>query len=117
MSASHKSADEPKKRPRVSLSSRKFSWRNWRGVATREAGCQVPAATSVRLSGTLFAWRLPLRDSIEGLSRPIHSYASTTSGSVVHGPGKPSAQTALHVVVASIRHVAAVLHTHSVWRS
>lgn len=37
------------------------------------------------------------------------------SGSVVHGSGKPSAETALHLVVARVRDVDAVLHTHSVW--
>jgi methylthioribulose-1-phosphate dehydratase len=37
------------------------------------------------------------------------------SGSVVDGTGKPSAETALHLVVARVRQVSAVLHTHSVW--
>jgi len=37
------------------------------------------------------------------------------SGSVVHGTGKPSAETILHLAVARIRSAGAVLHTHSVW--
>ena len=37
------------------------------------------------------------------------------SGSVVHGTGKPSAETALHLVVARVRQAGTVLHTHSVW--
>jgi len=37
------------------------------------------------------------------------------TGSVAHGTGKPSAETALHLVVARVRHAGAVLHTHSVW--
>jgi len=37
------------------------------------------------------------------------------SGSVVHGTGKPSAETALHLMVARVRLAGAVLHTHSVW--
>jgi methylthioribulose-1-phosphate dehydratase len=36
-------------------------------------------------------------------------------GSVVHGCAEPSAETALHLVVARIRDVGTVLHTHSVW--
>jgi len=37
------------------------------------------------------------------------------SGSVVHGTGKPSAETALHLVVTRFRQASTVLHTHSVW--
>lgn len=37
------------------------------------------------------------------------------NGAVIHGTGKPSAETALHLVVARIRKAGAVLHTHSVW--
>jgi methylthioribulose-1-phosphate dehydratase len=36
-------------------------------------------------------------------------------GSVTHGTGKPSAETALHLVVARVRLAGAVLHTHSIW--
>lgn len=37
------------------------------------------------------------------------------SGSFIQGAGKPSAETALHLVVARVRRAGAVLHTHSVW--
>jgi methylthioribulose-1-phosphate dehydratase len=37
------------------------------------------------------------------------------NGAVIQGTGKPSAETALHLVVARIRQAGAVLHTHSVW--
>jgi methylthioribulose-1-phosphate dehydratase len=37
------------------------------------------------------------------------------NGSVIHGTGKPSAETALHLVVARVCRAGAVLHTHSVW--
>jgi len=37
------------------------------------------------------------------------------SGSVVHGTGKPSAETALHLVVVRLCRAGTVLHTHSVW--
>src|SRR5215469_5134543 len=36
-------------------------------------------------------------------------------GTVVAGSGRPSAETALHVLLANLRHAGAVLHTHSVW--
>jgi methylthioribulose-1-phosphate dehydratase len=37
------------------------------------------------------------------------------SGSVVHGTGRPSAETALHLVVARLWRAGTILHTHSVW--
>lgn len=37
------------------------------------------------------------------------------SGAVTHGAGKPSAETALHLVVVQQRNAGVVLHTHSVW--
>jgi methylthioribulose-1-phosphate dehydratase len=37
------------------------------------------------------------------------------NGSIVHGTGKPSAETALHLVVTRVRQADTVLHTHSVW--
>ena len=37
------------------------------------------------------------------------------NGAMVEGSGRPSAETALHLLVASRRHADAVLHTHSVW--
>ena len=37
------------------------------------------------------------------------------SGKVIHGKGRPSAETLLHLAVARLRGAGAVLHTHSVW--
>jgi methylthioribulose-1-phosphate dehydratase len=37
------------------------------------------------------------------------------SGAITDGAGKPSAETALHLVVVRMRQANAVLHTHSVW--
>ena len=37
------------------------------------------------------------------------------SGTVVEGSGRPSAETALHLLLANVRRADAVLHTHSVW--
>src|SRR5262249_8726814 len=36
-------------------------------------------------------------------------------GRVKEGQGHPSAETALHLVIAHVRQAGAVLHTHSVW--
>jgi len=36
-------------------------------------------------------------------------------GHVVHGEGRPSAETAIHLELIGIRGAGAVLHTHSVW--
>ena len=36
-------------------------------------------------------------------------------GRVLHGTGKPSAETLLHLAVARARNAGCVLHTHSVW--
>ena len=37
------------------------------------------------------------------------------SGTVVEGSGRPSAETALHLLLGNVRRAGAVLHTHSVW--
>ncbi len=37
------------------------------------------------------------------------------SGAVIHGSGRPSSETALHLVIVRLRGAAAVLHTHSIW--
>jgi methylthioribulose-1-phosphate dehydratase len=34
---------------------------------------------------------------------------------VIHGSGRPSAETKLHIMVVRLRGAASVLHTHSVW--
>jgi len=37
------------------------------------------------------------------------------SGATIEGSGRPSAETALHLLLANARRAGAVLHTHSVW--
>lgn len=37
------------------------------------------------------------------------------NGVMIEGSGRPSAETALHLLLANVRHAGAVLHTHSVW--
>ena len=37
------------------------------------------------------------------------------SGATIGGSGRPSAETALHLLLANARRAGAVLHTHSVW--
>jgi len=37
------------------------------------------------------------------------------NGATVEGSGRPSAETALHLLLANMKHAGAVLHTHSVW--
>jgi methylthioribulose-1-phosphate dehydratase len=46
---------------------------------------------------------------------PDHFLRVDASGKVLEGSGQPSAETALHLVVARVRQAGAVLHTHSVW--
>jgi methylthioribulose-1-phosphate dehydratase len=36
-------------------------------------------------------------------------------GAVLDGKGKPSAETSIHLTIASMRGAGAILHTHSVW--
>jgi methylthioribulose-1-phosphate dehydratase len=36
-------------------------------------------------------------------------------GAVLDGDGKPSAETSIHVAIASMRGAGSILHTHSVW--
>jgi methylthioribulose-1-phosphate dehydratase len=40
-----------------------------------------------------------------------------SSGAVIEGKGKPSAETSLHLVIVQLLGANAVLHTHSVWSS
>jgi methylthioribulose-1-phosphate dehydratase len=44
-----------------------------------------------------------------------HFVRVDASGTVIEGSGRPSAETALHVLLAKVRRAGAVLHTHSVW--
>jgi methylthioribulose-1-phosphate dehydratase len=51
----------------------------------------------------------------KGNLSPDHFLRVDASGKVLEGSGQPSAETALHLVVARVRQAGAVLHTHSVW--
>jgi len=51
----------------------------------------------------------------KGSLLPDHFLRVDASGQVLEGSGQPSAETALHLVVARVRQAGAVLHTHSVW--
>ncbi len=51
----------------------------------------------------------------KGSLSPEHFLRIDASGRVVEGLGRPSAETALHLLLANVRRAGAVLHTHSVW--
>lgn len=65
--------------------------------------------------------RDPLRLTItstgldKGLLSPDQFVRVDESGTVQDGQGRPSAETALHLVLVRERRAGAVLHTHSVW--
>jgi methylthioribulose-1-phosphate dehydratase len=65
--------------------------------------------------------RNPLRLAItassvsKGALRPADVLLVGSTGRPVKGKGRPSAETALHIVTAQVRNAGAVLHTHSVW--
>jgi methylthioribulose-1-phosphate dehydratase len=44
-----------------------------------------------------------------------HFVRVDANGTVIGGSRRPSAETALHLLLATVRGAAAVLHTHSVW--
>jgi len=51
----------------------------------------------------------------KGTLTPEQFVRVNASGTVVEGSGRPSAETALHLLLANVRRADAVLHTHSVW--
>ena len=51
----------------------------------------------------------------KGTLSPEQFVRVNASGTVVEGSGRPSAETALHLLLANVRRAGAVLHTHSVW--
>ncbi|HET8712283.1 MAG TPA: methylthioribulose 1-phosphate dehydratase [Gemmatimonadales bacterium] len=65
--------------------------------------------------------RSPLRLAItgsgidKGLLEPRQIVEIDEHGQVLHGSGKPSAETALHLAIVRARGAGAVLHTHSIW--
>ena len=44
-----------------------------------------------------------------------HFVRIDASGTVIDGSGRPSAETALHLLLVNLQRAGAVLHTHSVW--
>jgi methylthioribulose-1-phosphate dehydratase len=44
-----------------------------------------------------------------------HILQVDSSGNVIAGAGRPSAETLLHIAVVRLREAGAVLHTHSIW--
>jgi len=51
----------------------------------------------------------------KGTLTPDNFVRVNANGTVVGGSGSPSAETALHLLLANVRRAGAVLHTHSVW--
>jgi len=51
----------------------------------------------------------------KGTLSPDNFVRVDAKGTVVGGSGSPSAETALHLLLANVRRAGAVLHTHSVW--
>src|SRR5215472_13053855 len=51
----------------------------------------------------------------KGTLSPDNFVHVDANGTVVGGSGRPSAETALHLLLANVRRAGAVLHTHSVW--
>jgi methylthioribulose-1-phosphate dehydratase len=51
----------------------------------------------------------------KGTLSPENFVRVDANGTVVEGSGFPSAETALHLLLATARRAGAVLHTHSVW--
>jgi methylthioribulose-1-phosphate dehydratase len=51
----------------------------------------------------------------KGSLLPDHFLRVDATGKVLQGSGQPSAETALHLMVAKVREAGAILHTHSVW--
>ncbi len=100
------------------------------GASTRAAGCSAPAATSAssRRGNRCASPSPPARSTKAGFVRrtsccatiaacPIRRRATAGRRAAAAGasPGKPSAETLLHLEIARRRQAGAVLHTHSVW--
>ncbi len=116
MSASRKSADKPRK------TAPRFAFKPEMQLAKLARSCYARGwllGTSGNFSAVVSRDPFRLAITSTGLDKggltPDQFVRVDASGSVVHGTGKPSAETALHLVVARVRIVGAVLHTHSVW--
>lgn len=75
--------------------------------------------TSGNFSAVVSREPLSLTVTCSGLDKsclsPDQFVRVNARGAVIHGAGKPSAETALHLVVVQARQAGVVLHTHSVW--
>ena len=75
--------------------------------------------TSGNFSAVIRREPLVLTITVTGLDKGTLSAEQfvriNANGTVVEGSGRPSAETALHLLLANVRRANAVLHTHSVW--
>ena len=75
--------------------------------------------TSGNFSAVVSRAPLVLTITATGLDKGALSSGSfvrvDANGALLEGSGRPSAETALHLLLAKTRHAGAVLHTHSVW--
>lgn len=75
--------------------------------------------TSGNFSAVLSSDPLILTITATGLDKgalsPEHFVRVDSNGKLVQGSGRPSAETALHLLLTREHGAAAVLHTHSVW--
>ncbi len=75
--------------------------------------------TSGNFSATLSRQPLQLAITASGLHKgeltPQSFLRVDDRGTVLGGTGKPSAETSIHLTIASLRNAGSILHTHSVW--
>ncbi len=72
---------------------------NFSAVVSRDRFCMAITATGLD----------------KGSLTPKQIVRVDANGTVIEGPGKPSAETALHLAIVEAFGAGAVLHTHSVW--
>jgi methylthioribulose-1-phosphate dehydratase len=72
---------------------------NFSAVVSRNPFCMAITATGLDKSSLM----------------PEQIVRVDANGTVIEGPGKPSAETALHLAIVETFGAGAVLHTHSVW--
>jgi methylthioribulose-1-phosphate dehydratase len=77
--------------------------------------------TSGNFSARLSRQPLQLAITASGLHKgdltPQSFLRVDESGTVLGGTGKPSAETSIHLTIASLRDAGSILHTHSVWNT
>jgi methylthioribulose-1-phosphate dehydratase len=114
MSASRRLVNAPKKPPRHSSVEMRLA-RLGRSLYTRGWLLGTSGNLSAVVSRDPFRLAITSTGLDKGALSADQFVRIDASGSVVHGTGKPSAETALHLVAASVCQANAVLHTHSVW--